>query len=437
MPMVVIGLDQVRPRLLRPPDRRRDPAGPRSTDEKVDSARGVDGVGSKTPTGSYLEKIVSLDLSLFSEKVRRLREMFNEQPEDVSRSTRIPVDRLLEFENGTGMPTGDEVLVLADHFKEDFRFFISNEQQTVLERTEKLFRTYSDELSTADRWAIQEFLFLCENEAFLLAELGRKPKFTFTYAPRGDYHIGHGLDAARKLRARMGYGTNDVPADVYGDLRSLGFHVFRRRLDNSKLSGLFIDHPDAGPCLLVNYSEDVYRQRFTAAHEAAHAIFDRQREFVVSYTNPNWSKERLVEVRAETFASAFLIPPELLKTIDLQTLDRDLLLKLADRLKVSVVALVRAFVRDKLLTKADREQFRNVRLPRAAKNDPELPESLTERQRERKERLLQTGLSSTYVDLCLEAGHREVVTRARLAEMLLVSEPDLDELLGLFARSLP
>jgi len=33
----------------------------------------------------------------------------------------------------------------------------------------------------------------------------------------------------------------------------------------------------------VNYSEDVYRQRFTAAHELAHAIFDSDDSAVVSF----------------------------------------------------------------------------------------------------------------------------------------------------------
>lgn len=377
---------------------------------------------------------MSLDLALFAQKVRGLREMFEEELGELSSATRIPEARLRDFEAGTVVPTGDEILILADHFKEDFRYFISNEQRTVLERTEKLFRAYSKDLSTADRWAIQEFLFLCDNEAFLLEELGRKPKLTFTASVRGNYYIGHGLEAARDLRARFGYDLRSIPKDVFSDLRSLGFHVFRRRLENPELSGLFIDHPAAGPCLLINYSEDIYRQRFTAAHEAAHAIFDRGDEFIVSF---KWSAEKLVEVRADTFASAFLVPPDLLRTLDVAALDETRLLDLADQLKVSVRALLRAFVRDKLLSKEDTERFKHLRLPRGAKTDPELPESLTAKQRARKSSLIQQGLSSTYVDLCVEAFQRGLVTRARLGEMLLVVEADLDELLDLFVGVSP
>ena len=38
------------------------------------------------------------------------------------------------------------------------------------EQTETLFRMYGDELSSEDRWAIQEFLFLCECEDYLLSQ---------------------------------------------------------------------------------------------------------------------------------------------------------------------------------------------------------------------------------------------------------------------------
>ena len=70
-------------------------------------------------------------------------------------------------------------------------------------------------------------------------------------------------------------GAPRVAMDIYRDFRSIGAHIFRRHLLNSNISGLFVAHPTAGACLLVNYDEDVYRQRFSVAHEMAHAIFDQ------------------------------------------------------------------------------------------------------------------------------------------------------------------
>lgn len=373
---------------------------------------------------------MALDLILFGGKLRRLREALEESVAELAQATGISEPRLESMEIGSDSPSGDEVLILADHFKQDFRFFISNEQRTALERTEKLFRAHSADLSKSDRRAIQEFLFLCDNEAFLLEELGRAPRVNFAPHVSGTYFRQHGWTAAHQLRRAFGYGDRDVPTDLFHDLRQLGFHVFRRRLENSNLSGLFIDHPSAGPSLLINYSEDVYRQRFTAAHEAAHAIFDRDDEFVVSFSR--WSKDNLREVRADAFASAYLVPPELLRDVDTTTLNEARLLELADQLKVSARALVVAFIRDKRLTTEDGERFRHVRLPKNAKHDPELPTSLTEAQRARKLTMLQRGLSTTYVELCFEALQRNVVTRSKVSEMLLMNEAELGELDSLF-----
>lgn len=343
-------------------------------------------------------------------------------------ATGIPVARLALLESASAEPTGDEVLILADHFREDFRFFISNEQKTVLERTEKLFRAYDTDLNGPDRRSIQEFLFLCDNEAFLYAELGKKASLSFAPVPSGNYAKGHGLAAARDLRSVAGYRENEVP-DVFHVLRCLGFHVFRRRLDNESISGLFVDHPVAGPSLLVNYSEDVYRQRFTAAHEAAHALFDRGDEFVVSFSR--WSHRDLREIRADTFAGALLIPSGSLGSLRPAMVDESRLLDLAAQLKVSVGALLKALVRDSVLTKEQADQFRGVRLPRGAKDDPEVPAFLTDQQRARRVRLLQQGLSSYYLDLCCEALQRGVVTEARFLEMLLIDDMSAGEVLAL------
>ncbi len=109
----------------------------------------------------------------------------------------------------------------------------------------------------------------------------------------------------------MGHSERQVPRDIYEEFRSVGVHVFRRKLGNSAISGLFIVHPTAGKCALVNYSEDVYRQRFSAAHEMAHAIFDIGSGPSVSYFKPQGRD--MLEVRANRFASCYLMPPEFLR----------------------------------------------------------------------------------------------------------------------------
>ena len=325
-------------------------------------------------------------------------------------------------------------MILADHYRCDFKFFISNEQVAPFEQTEVLYRAHGSDFSKADRRAVQDFLYLCETEDFLMRELGRAPG-SFTFSPSGDYYKGHVEAAAARLRSVKGYADNVVPRDVYADFRSVGVHVFRRKLGNSNISGLFIAHPVAGKCALVNYSEDIYRQRFSAAHEMAHAIFDAEQGASVSFERPDGSD--LVEVRANRFASCYLMPPAFLSKLpdpngwkDSEAIDW------ANRLRVSSSALAIALREAKLITQTTYVRISRLRVPRDAKIDPELPESLNTVQRSRKEQLLELGLSDHYVALCFEAQSSGVISQGRLAEALLCSQAELLELANLYGRTL-
>ncbi len=249
---------------------------------------------------------MTFDLALFGSKLQRYREQLNTSLDEIEKFTGISTQSLIALENGERRPTGDEVLILADYYKCDYQFFISNERLAPFEQTETMFRRYSREFSKQDRWAVQEFLFLCECEAFLLNLMPIIDYKPFNFTKEGTYFKGHAETAATRLRLHLGYSENQVRRNIYDDFRRLGFHIFRRKLDNSGISGLYIKHPEAGKCILVNYSEDIYRQRFTTAHETAHAILDDEEDFVVSLLS---DKKELVEVRANTFASHYLIPP--------------------------------------------------------------------------------------------------------------------------------
>lgn len=372
---------------------------------------------------------MSLDLSLFSSKVRRYRDLFNESLETLAKATGISESVLHEMEEGKREPTGDEVLILADHFKCDFKFFISNDLLAPIDETEKLFRAHSSDLTASDRWAIQEFLFLCENEAFLLRELGRPAPVAFQAVVRGNFRKAHGVETAAALRRALAIEPLEVP-EIFKELRRLGLHVFRRRLDNDNISGLFIKHPTAGPCVLVNYDEDIYRQRFTAAHEGAHALFDQQDEYVVSFSK--WRREDLREVRANAFAGAFLVPGSLLNQLPSAGWSEDRLRDIADQLGVNVRVLLIALERENKISKDEARRFESIRIPRSAKEDPELPGSLTPRSRDRRKLLLERGISNFYADLCFEAYQKRVISAGRLAEALLVDQRELRDIAALF-----
>lgn len=377
---------------------------------------------------------MAIDLRTLGSKLAKYREQLKESIVEAASSTGIDAARLAAIEAGQAEPTGDEVLILADHYRCDFKFFISNEQVAPFEQTETLYRAHGNEFTKEDRRAVQDFLYLCETEDFLMRELGRPPK-RFSFAPTGTFFKRHGEAAAASLRAALGHSDRGVPRDVYAEFRSVGVHVFRRKLGNSNISGLFILHPVAGKCALVNHSEDIYRQRFSAAHEMAHAIFDSAQGASVSFEGPSGSD--MVELRANRFASCFLMPPAFLAQLPepARWSDPDAQ-RWANELRVSCVALAIALKEAKLVDAAAYNRIRSLRVPREAKVDPELPESLNATQRERKARLLESGLSDQYVGLCFEGFSAGVISIGRLAEALLCSHGELAELAALYGRTL-
>jgi hypothetical protein len=108
----------------------------------------------------------------------------------------------------------------------------------------------------------------------------------------------------------------------------------------------------------------------------------------------------------------------------------------ANELRVSCDALGVALKEANIVDDTASARIRGFRVPREAKIDPELPATLNETQRARKEALLERGLSDHYVGLCFEAFAQEKISVGRLAEALLCSRGELAELAKLFGRSL-
>lgn len=379
---------------------------------------------------------MAFDVTMFAEKLRRYCAQLEVTVEDVTKATGLHRNRLNVLMHAEAEPTGDEVLILADYFKCDFKFFISNERLTPYEQTESLYRKHGDILSKEDRWAIQEFLFLCECQKYLLDNEEISPKkAAFSFSKSGRFYKQHGYDAASALRCHLGYDSCKVPRNVFSDFRHIGIHVFRRKLTQSSISGLFVRHPIAGACVLVNHSEDVYRQRFSAAHEAAHALLDDGDDFGVSFSQ--WDMKNLSEIRANAFASHFLMPPDFLIRIPVKGhWTQEQFLHWAQNLRVNTEPFAYALKDAGVIDVQQVELLRKLKIPQHEKIDPELPENLSDCSRERRKNLLEKGLCQSYADLCFDAQNRGIISSGRLAEMLLCDISELQSLATLFGRNL-
>ena len=372
-----------------------------------------------------------LDRSLLSQKLKKYREQFQLSIPELSQATGIEIKSLSAYESEEQTPSGDEILIFSDFYKCDYKFFISNERLAPFEQTETLFRRHGSDFSKEDRWAIQEFLFLAECESYLLQALERKQERQFNFSKHSPIHKKNGIEAAKELRQHLSYQFNTVPMNIYEDFRAIGIHTFRRKLNNSNISGLYIKHPVAGKCILINYSEDIYRQRFTAAHEAAHAILnDDDDGVIVSFKG---TSKDYKEVGANNFASYYLMPPDFLKKIpDSHIWDQEKALLWANKLKVSTEALAYALKNAELIDKETEWKIKAVRVKRSLKVDPELSDSLSPKSLIRKKYLMERGLSGFYVNLCFESYRKNFISASRMAEMFLLEQCELFEIADLY-----
>lgn len=130
-----------------------------------------------------------------------------------------------------------------------------------------------------------------------------------------------GAQLADNLRAALDLGDAAVDDLVYLVEHHLGADVSLEPLPDG-IHGLLITDPDvpfqeSGVAVMLVNSDDIHgRQRYTLAHEVAHLFFDDAELFLPDYAvadsapdeRGRWTDRQLCEMRANSFASAFLAP---------------------------------------------------------------------------------------------------------------------------------
>ena len=360
-----------------------------------------------------------------AQKLLRSRNNMGLDKAEVSILAGIDVARIEALESGTVEPSGDEILILADIYKEDFRYFISNQNLSSAETVDELYRL-NGSITNADKQAIQSFIFHSANEQGLLDSLGKQkevfvlPKINNVRIRRSD-----GIKVAQALRHFLGYKNRDAYRSLYYEFRRIGLHIFRVRLENSNLSGLFVKHPIADKCVLVNFDDNIYRQNFTLCHEVGHALMDGS-NYNVSYV----AQKDHREYRANAFASEFLMPQAILKQISPSSLTSENIVKFAAQFRVNVQAFLIALEQAGVITPDKRAEYDRMRLkvPRNEQVDYEL-EDLTESLKDSYKMMFERGITPYYVRLCYEAYENGVITVDRMAEILDISLYELPILL--------
>lgn len=375
-----------------------------------------------------------IDLNKLAIKILRCRSNLKLSLEEVHELSGISIERLTQIENANIEPSGDEILILADVYREDYKYFISNEKLSASEKVEELYREKGNIFTKEDRKIIQNFIILCENEQFVWNALKKEQK---TFAPnfnRERILKKDGESVAKQLRIELGYDDKTY-LNLYADFRKLGIHIFRSSLSGSSLSGLYIKHPYAGSCILINYDENTYRQNFTLAHEVGHALMDGN-NYNISFMNEG-TNNSFREYRANNFASCFLVPRDIIKNIDRTTISKSFLKNQAKKFRINVIALLIALKEAEIIREEEFDLYRkmNITIPINEQIDYEF-ERLTDKLEESYRRAVERSLSPSYIRDCYSAYENRIISENRLAEMLMTDIHDLPNLLNLFSLKL-
>jgi Zn-dependent peptidase ImmA (M78 family)/DNA-binding XRE family transcriptional regulator len=117
--------------------------------------------------------------------------------------------------------------------------------------------------------------------------------------------IQQGERIADEERRRLGMGTAPAP-EMEEVLETQGVRTAVVDLP-SDVSGLTISDGQVGLFIVANAVHHIVRRRFSFAHEYAHVLVDRERSGLISRSS---QKNDLIEIRANAFAAAFLMPRE-------------------------------------------------------------------------------------------------------------------------------
>jgi Zn-dependent peptidase ImmA (M78 family) len=381
---------------------------------------------------------MTFDYAVLGRKLKDARESLLITPQEAASRLQIDLQEYLDIELGRNRLTGDQLVLLAVLYRRDFRYFVTGDYPSAESQVQEMFRRNAA-LSQSDRIAIQEFVRLCEYEDFIEREIFQRERVSIPNYRQFSFNDRHfkrqGEEAASFERERLSLGKQPIN-NIFELIRNQGIHLFKRQLDDQNISGLYINHPVAGHCILINYLDDLYRQNFSAAHEYCHALFDSSQGQEVTYLKPLNDKPEL-EWRANSFARNFLVPKQSIELDYSPTTTEEawinLIRQIAEFFRVSSQPITIQLSEMQWLSDSQKTLFlkdKRLVIKRNEKFDPETPPSLSLGMRDKLTQVIRQGLSWQFIELCTEAYRQGEITYHKLLDMLLLPLEDGYQLLN-------
>jgi Zn-dependent peptidase ImmA (M78 family)/transcriptional regulator with XRE-family HTH domain len=253
---------------------------------------------------------MSIELKQLGERLRRLRENRGATQKEIANILGIPRSSVAQLESGNRSLDSIELMKLSSELGFDPKDLFAQEFSEQRDSVTTLFR--AEPGIAADKKvsrAISKWAALCRQFTDLERLVGADRSFVLPVRydlpePRNKWEaIQQGTVVADQERSRLKLGTGPVP-ELPEIIEGQGVRVGSLPLDES-VSGLFLADQKIGLSILINSVQSDQRRLFSVAHEYSHLLFDRDRKGIVSRLP---DREESIEVRANSFAAAFLMP---------------------------------------------------------------------------------------------------------------------------------
>lgn len=365
---------------------------------------------------------------LLGARLRGAREAAGFTQEDAAAVLRVSRPTVSQIETGRTRVDSLVLRQLATLYRRPIESFFEPAEPPVA--TDQLVMKKVEKLPAADRAVVAQFLQFCRNLAFIRQLLGRPRRERTSSRPLGARARKYAaVVAAKEERDLLGLADAPIGERMFDLLETLGLPTYRAPLNHPRLSGLLVNHPEAGPVIFVNASQYRWRQVFTAAHEFGHYLFHRSDQPVACRIFTLEGRREALFVTAEEFVNAFaselLMPEDGIKRILVEMgsasdrLSPEDTVRLQRHFGVSFQAMLYRLLRLRLLSEEDVQRMKEETRPVAlawklgyALEPDEFGETSED------ELDVSQKFPREYVALVLEAFDRREISNGRAAELL-------------------
>jgi len=242
-------------------------------------------------------------------RLRASRDGVGLSQQDVADHLKLPRTAISLIESGQRQVSTIELTHLATLYRKSVAEFLEPAEQEAEDYLVVLHRM-APELKGDPRVKVdvETSLDLCRIGVGLQKALGREerqgpPNLSLPLPRNPGEAVTQGGEAAVEERRRLGLGSAPI-RNISARINEQGVWAVTSRL-GTDMAGFFMHHPAIGMVVIINAAHGQSRRRFSFAHEYGHALMDRDRRVQVTKMS---NAEDLIEMRANAFAAAFLLP---------------------------------------------------------------------------------------------------------------------------------